>query len=159
MSQRNLQIESWIKSFSSLLESCVDLHCSMQEKDLHTKRTLHTEFSDKTAEAAKPIVLESSNVGASTSGNVSEANPAQMVQPEVNKELLAELESMGFATPRATRALHFTGFFLMFEFSHLFEVIMFMKSCDDVHLFSKTVHEMCLRSVSHREVGLQVPLI
>jgi hypothetical protein len=33
-----------------------------------------------------------------------------MVQPEVNKELLAELESMGFATPRATRALHFTGF-------------------------------------------------
>jgi hypothetical protein len=110
MSQRNLQIESWIKSFSSLLESCVDLHCSMQEKDLHTKRTLHTEFSDKTAEAAKPIVLESPNVGASTSGNVSEANPAQMVQPEVNKELLAELESMGFATPRATRALHFTGF-------------------------------------------------
>ncbi|CAK9229359.1 unnamed protein product [Sphagnum jensenii] len=79
------------------------------EKDLHTKRTLHTEFSDKTAEAAKPIVLESPNVGASTSGNVSEANPAQMVQPEVNKELLAELESMGFATPRATRALHFTG--------------------------------------------------
>jgi hypothetical protein len=34
-----------------------------------------------------------------------------MVQPEVNKELLAELESMGFAAPRATRALHFTGFF------------------------------------------------
>jgi hypothetical protein len=109
MSQRNLEMESWIKSFSSLLESCADLHCSMQEKDLHTKRTLHTEFSDKTAEAAKPIVLESPNVGASTSGNVSEANPAQMVQPEVNKELLAELESMGFATPRATRALHFTG--------------------------------------------------
>jgi len=77
MSQRNLEIESWIKSSSSLLESCVDLHCSMQEKDLHTKRTLHTEFSDKTAEAAKPIVLESSNVGASTSGNVSEANPAR----------------------------------------------------------------------------------
>jgi hypothetical protein len=46
------------------------------EKDLHTKRTLHTEFSD-TAEAAKPIVLESPNVGASTSGNVSEANPAR----------------------------------------------------------------------------------
>lgn len=83
-----------------------------------------------------------------------------MVQPEVNKELLAELESMGFATPRATRALHFTGFFFfLFEFSHLFEVIMFMKSCDDVHLFSKTVLEMCLRTVSHREVGLQVPLI
>lgn len=82
---------------------------TQMEKDLHTKRTLHTEFSDKTAEAAKPIVLESPNVGASTSGNVSEAHPAQMVQPEVNKELLAELESMGFATPRATRALHFTG--------------------------------------------------
>ena len=29
--------------------------------------------------------------------------------PEVNKEALAELESMGFPIARATRALHFTG--------------------------------------------------
>jgi len=29
-----------------------------QEVDLHTKRTAHTEFADKTAEVAKPIDLE-----------------------------------------------------------------------------------------------------
>ncbi|XP_020526534.1 UBX domain-containing protein 1 isoform X2 [Amborella trichopoda] len=32
-----------------------------------------------------------------------------MVVPEVNKELLKELESMGFPTARAMRALHFSG--------------------------------------------------
>lgn len=30
----------------------------MKESDLHTKRTGHTEFTDKTAEAVKPISLE-----------------------------------------------------------------------------------------------------
>lgn len=30
----------------------------MKESDLHTKRTGHTEFVDKTSEAAKPINLE-----------------------------------------------------------------------------------------------------
>jgi hypothetical protein len=74
MSQRNLKLSLGLRA-SYLYWN--DLYCSMQEKDLHTKRTLHTEFSDKTAEAAKPIVLESPNVGASTSGNVSEANPAR----------------------------------------------------------------------------------
>jgi hypothetical protein len=34
-----------------------------------------------------------------------------MVVPEVNKEMLADLEGMGFATARATRALHFSGMF------------------------------------------------
>lgn len=29
--------------------------------------------------------------------------------PEVDKKLLEELESMGFPTARATRALHFSG--------------------------------------------------
>lgn len=32
--------------------------CSTQESDLHTKRTGHTGFVDKTSEAAKPISLE-----------------------------------------------------------------------------------------------------
>jgi uncharacterized UBP type Zn finger protein len=32
-----------------------------------------------------------------------------MVAPEVNKEMLADLEAMGFTTARATRALHFSG--------------------------------------------------
>lgn len=30
----------------------------LKESDLHTKRTGHTEFVDKTSEAAKPISLE-----------------------------------------------------------------------------------------------------
>lgn len=33
----------------------------------------------------------------------------EMVVPEVNKSMLEELESMGFPTARATRALHFSG--------------------------------------------------
>jgi UBX domain-containing protein 1/4 len=32
-----------------------------------------------------------------------------MVVPEVNKEMLTDLEGMGFSTARATRALHFSG--------------------------------------------------
>ena len=36
---------------------------------------------------------------------------AEMVVPEVNKEMLADLEAMGFASARATRALHFSGMF------------------------------------------------
>jgi hypothetical protein len=31
--------------------------------------------------------------------------------PEVNKEVLTDLEGMGFSTARATRALHFSGMF------------------------------------------------
>ena len=34
-----------------------------------------------------------------------------MVVPEVDKKLLKELESMGFSTARATRALHYSGEF------------------------------------------------
>ena len=34
---------------------------------------------------------------------------AEMIAPEVNKELLAELEFMGFSVARSTRALHFSG--------------------------------------------------
>lgn len=36
----------------------------LKESDLHTKRTGHTEFLDKTAEAAKPISLEVPKVAA-----------------------------------------------------------------------------------------------
>lgn len=34
---------------------------------------------------------------------------SEMVVPEIDKKLLEELESMGFPTARATRALHFSG--------------------------------------------------
>ncbi|KAJ8447232.1 hypothetical protein Cgig2_030463 [Carnegiea gigantea] len=88
---------------------------SIQESDLHTKRTGHPEFVDKTSEAAKPINLESPNptnaadgapmdVDASGSGQSEE-----MVVPEVDKKLLEELEGMEFSTARATRALHCSG--------------------------------------------------
>lgn len=33
----------------------------------------------------------------------------EMVVPEVDKNLLEELEAMGFSTARATRALHYSG--------------------------------------------------
>ncbi|PWZ29576.1 UBX domain-containing protein 6 [Zea mays] len=88
---------------------------SQTEVDLHTKRTGHTEFADKTAEAAKPIDLEAPLKPASedvmdvdTSASAS-GEPQEMVVPEVNKEMLTDLEGMGFSTARATRALHFSG--------------------------------------------------
>jgi len=37
---------------------------------------------------------------------------AEMVVPEVNKEMLTDLEGMGFSTARSTRALHFSGMFI-----------------------------------------------
>ncbi|XP_062223269.1 stress response protein NST1-like [Phragmites australis] len=108
-------------NFAESTEAVLNLVCSacgkpcrsQTEVDLHTKRTGHTEFADKTAEATKPIDLEapqkpasaeSIDVDASASGE-----PQEMVVPEVNKEMLVDLETMGFATARATRALHFSG--------------------------------------------------
>ncbi|XP_052145235.1 uncharacterized protein LOC127764395 [Oryza glaberrima] len=108
-------------NFSESTEAVLNLVCaacgkpcrSQTEVDLHTKRTGHTEFTDKTMEVAKPIDLEAAppkpageamDVDASAS-----AEPQEMVAPEVNKEMLADLEAMGFTTARATRALHFSG--------------------------------------------------
>ncbi|KAL6125286.1 hypothetical protein ACLB2K_073345 [Fragaria x ananassa] len=76
------------------------------ESDLHTKRTRHTEFADKTANATKPISLEVPKVASSESEDV--ATPSQteeMVVPEVDKNMLQELEGMGFSIERATCAL------------------------------------------------------
>ncbi|MFX6571388.1 UBA domain-containing protein, partial [Acinetobacter baumannii] len=39
----------------------------------------------------------------------SSSQPEEMVVPEVNQELLAELQEMGFPKERATRALHYSG--------------------------------------------------
>ncbi|KAL6634427.1 hypothetical protein ACP70R_027098 [Stipagrostis hirtigluma subsp. patula] len=107
-------------NFSESTDAVLNLVCSacgkpcrsQTEVDLHTKRTGHTEFADKTAEAAKPIDLEAPqkpaadamDVDASASGEQQE-----MVVPEVNKEMLTDLEGMGFSTARATRALHFSS--------------------------------------------------
>ncbi|XP_061355481.1 uncharacterized protein LOC133300012 [Gastrolobium bilobum] len=107
-------------NFSESTEPVLNLVCtvcakpcrSKTESDLHTKRTGHTEFVDKTSEAAKPISLEVPKVDDATSeeplGATTDQNE-EMVVPEVDKKLLEELESMGFSTARATRALHFSG--------------------------------------------------
>ncbi|CAL5214096.1 unnamed protein product [Lathyrus oleraceus] len=104
-------------NFSESTEPVLNLVCttcskpcrSKTESDLHTKRTGHTGFVDKTAEAAKPISLEVPKGGSeSQEGGTSDQNE-EMVVPEVDKTLLEELESMGFSTARATRALHFSG--------------------------------------------------
>ncbi|OAY68870.1 UBX domain-containing protein 1-A [Ananas comosus] len=114
-------------NFSESAEAVLNLICttcskpcrSQTEVDLHTKRTGHADFVDKTLEAAKPIELEAAAkpkddvvvaaeegaAAAPSEGGQSE----EMVVPEVNKSMLEELESMGFPTARATRALHFSG--------------------------------------------------
>lgn len=108
-------------NFAESTEAVLNLVCSTcrkpcrskTESDLHTKRTGHTDFVDKTLETANPISLElpkpsvdSDGVaGASTSNMESE----EMVAPEVDKNLLGELEAMGFPINRGTRALHYTG--------------------------------------------------
>uniref|UniRef100_A0A0D6R2D7 UBA domain-containing protein n=1 Tax=Araucaria cunninghamii TaxID=56994 RepID=A0A0D6R2D7_ARACU len=110
-------------NFSESAEAVLNLVCatcgkpcrSKTESDLHTKRTGHTEFTDKTAEAAKPIDLEAkkepspSSSAAVAGEDTPMSEGTDMVVPEVNKELLKELESMGFPIARATRALHFSG--------------------------------------------------
>ncbi|XP_023514926.1 chromatin assembly factor 1 subunit A [Cucurbita pepo subsp. pepo] len=106
-------------NFSESTEAVLNLICtacgkpcrSKTESDLHTKRTGHTEFTDKTLEAAKPISLEAPKVAAESEdgGDASASKSEEMVVPEVNKSILEELESMGFATARATRALYYSG--------------------------------------------------
>ncbi|XP_057783652.1 vicilin-like seed storage protein At2g18540 [Salvia miltiorrhiza] len=86
---------------------------SKTESDLHTKRTGHTEFVDKTSEAAKPISLEApkpmDDVEMEEAGEGSSTQQEEMVVSDVNQQLLAELEEMGFPKERSTRALHFSG--------------------------------------------------
>ncbi|XP_020575013.1 UBX domain-containing protein 6 [Phalaenopsis equestris] len=113
-------------NFSESTEAVLNLICntcgkpcrSKTESDLHTKRTGHADFTDKTLEAAKPIDLEASKPPAVNSeGNATVAAAVasesgqsdEMIIPEVDKRLLEELELMGFATARATRALHYSG--------------------------------------------------
>ncbi|KAK3158007.1 hypothetical protein QOZ80_2AG0131630 [Eleusine coracana subsp. coracana] len=107
-------------NFAESTEAVLNLVCSacgkpcrsQTEVDLHTKRTGHAEFADKTMEAAKPIDLEAPPKPATEAMDV-DASPSgeqqEMVVPEVNKEMLVDLEGMGFSTARATRALHFSG--------------------------------------------------
>ncbi|GER28780.1 ubiquitin-associated domain-containing family protein [Striga asiatica] len=84
-----------------------------RESDLHTKRTGHTEFVDKTSETVKPIILEApklnDDVQMEKADVGSSSQQEEMVVPEVSQQLLAELEEMGFSKERAIRALHFSG--------------------------------------------------
>eukprot|EP00252_Welwitschia_mirabilis_P027767 TRINITY_DN9626_c0_g2_i1.p1 TRINITY_DN9626_c0_g2~~TRINITY_DN9626_c0_g2_i1.p1 ORF type:complete len:418 (+),score=106.11 TRINITY_DN9626_c0_g2_i1:251-1504(+) len=120
--QEHAEISGHI-NFSESVEAVLHLVCSTcgkpcrskTESDLHTKRTGHMDFVDKTNEAAKPIDLTAKAEKAETSsGGVAEednghSEEKEMVVPEVNKELLAELEVMGFPIARATRALFYSG--------------------------------------------------
>ncbi|KAE9601165.1 hypothetical protein Lal_00023907 [Lupinus albus] len=106
-------------NFSESTEPVLNLLCtacskpcrSKTESDLHTKRTGHTEFVDKTSEAAKPISLEVPKVSATPedAATATTNQDEEMVVPEVDKKILEELESMGFSTTQATRALHYSG--------------------------------------------------
>ncbi|KAL6571229.1 hypothetical protein OROHE_002872 [Orobanche hederae] len=107
-------------NFVESTEAVLNLVCSncgkpcrsRTECDLHTKRTGHTEFVDKTSETAKPISLEAprpkDDMEIEEAGSGS-SQQEEMVVPEVNQQLLAELEDMGFSKERAIRALHFSG--------------------------------------------------
>lgn len=108
-------------NFSESTEAVLNLVCatcgkpcrSKTETDLHRKRTGHTDFVDKTSEAAKPISLEVPKATADSEEaidvDMSGSQPEEMVEPEVDKELLKELEAMGFPVARATRALYYSG--------------------------------------------------
>ncbi|XP_051118343.1 eukaryotic translation initiation factor 3 subunit A [Andrographis paniculata] len=108
-------------NFVESTEAVLNLVCSTcgkpcrskTESDLHTKRTGHADFADKTSEAAKPISLEApkakDDVEMVEAGDGSSSQQEEMVVPEVNQQLLGELEEMGFPKERATRALHFSG--------------------------------------------------
>ncbi|BAT74382.1 hypothetical protein LR48_Vigan01g105400 [Vigna angularis] len=106
-------------NFSESTEAVLNLVCttcskpcrSKTESDLHTKRTGHTEFVDRTSDTVKPISLEVPKVDTleNPSSTASTDQNEEMVVPEVDKKLLEELESMGFSTARATRALHYSG--------------------------------------------------
>ena len=49
----------------------------LKESDLHTKRTGHTEFVDRTLEAAKPISLEVLKVATDSEEAVAEGSTSQ----------------------------------------------------------------------------------
>ncbi|CAH8251183.1 unnamed protein product [Arabidopsis lyrata] len=106
-------------NFAESTEAVLNLVCttcskpcrSKTESDLHTKRTGHTEFVDKTLETVKPITLEAPKVAMEIDDNASGSGEAaeEMVVPDVDNNILEELEAMGFPKARATRALHYSG--------------------------------------------------
>ncbi|CAG7909108.1 unnamed protein product [Brassica rapa] len=88
---------------------------TVKESELHTKRTGHTEFVDKIMETVKSTSLEAAPKPAMEIDNPDDCSSGsgdsaeEMVVPEVDKNILEELEAMGFPKARATRALHYSG--------------------------------------------------
>jgi len=91
---------------------------SATEKELHTTRTGHNEFADKTDEQVsvdteaqmkelKQEIKDEDGEGAGPSAM--ETDTVEMVPVEVDATLLSELGEMGFEANRATRALYATG--------------------------------------------------
>ncbi|KAI3435819.1 hypothetical protein D9Q98_001877 [Chlorella vulgaris] len=85
---------------------------SADEWSLHTKRTGHQGYDDKTNEAeavdteAQMKAAAVEEAGGCGGGS---AAPEELVPAEVNGELLAQMEAMGFPAARATRALYRSG--------------------------------------------------
>ncbi|KAI5082348.1 hypothetical protein GOP47_0002091 [Adiantum capillus-veneris] len=105
--------------FAESIEPVLNLVCrtcgkpcrTKTECDLHTKRTGHEMFDDKTNETAKPISLtaKAEDGTSEVQGMSSASEDVELVDPEVNKQMLQELEDMGFPQARAVRALYFSG--------------------------------------------------
>nr|GMD63536.1 vicilin-like seed storage protein At2g18540 [Ipomoea batatas] len=90
---------------------CGALLKSVEEAQEHAELTKHTNFSEST----EPIL----NLVCTTCGKPCRSKTEsdlhtkrtghKMVVPEVDQNLLTELEAMGFPKARATRALHYSG--------------------------------------------------
>jgi len=129
-------------SFSESTEAVLNLVCadcgkpcrSATEQDVHTKRTGHTQFVDKTAEAAKPVDAEAqmkqlraeaaaeargldvtmvdltTDKAAEEGGPPSSEPDGELITPEVPQALLDQLTTeFGFTENKARRALYQTG--------------------------------------------------
>eukprot|EP00884_Botryococcus_braunii_P020187 jgi/Botrbrau1/6852/Bobra.152_2s0012.1 len=110
--------------FEESVEAVLNLVCqdcgkpckSQTEQDLHTKRTGHATFVDKTSESQvldTEAQMKEAEVALKEESGIADlkadAEPVELVAPEVPDNLLEELKEMGFPTNRAVRALHFSG--------------------------------------------------
>mmetsp|Transcript_25789 Transcript_25789/g.35592 ORF Transcript_25789/g.35592 Transcript_25789/m.35592 type:complete len:392 (-) Transcript_25789:129-1304(-) len=90
---------------------------SATEQELHTQRTGHCQFVDKTDEVEavntesdmKKLKEEMMDIDGEEDVKVTEDKEEEKIPAEVNQTLLKELTEMGFGVNRATRAIHFTG--------------------------------------------------
>ena len=122
--------------FAESTEAVLNLSCvacgkpcrSETEKDIHSKRTGHLEFVDRTHEQVSTVdtanemkaigeeMRDDAGVPAKKEKKEGDGDDDSMdvdteeqVEPEVDTELLTELQTMGFTRNKSVRALHATG--------------------------------------------------